>query len=197
MTSTRYLGTDRRDPTVVPTESDRSFRGRIIQGEVHDEAAWMLGGVSGHAGLFSTAEDLAKFAYMMANGGEAYGRRYFRPETIELFTRRVSSRGRYPMALGWMSWRSRNEGSSSAGRLFGPRSFGHTGYTGTSIWIDPDEELFVILLTNRVFPTRRNSRIRGVRPALADAAAGSLRAPAGHPERMLGFGAVPADLLGF
>ena len=197
MTSTSYLGTGRRDPTVVPTESDRSFRGRIIQGEVHDETAWMLGGVSGHAGLFSTAEDLARFAYMMANGGEAYGRRYFQPETIQLFTRRVSSRGRYPMALGWMSWRSQNEGSSSAGRFFGPRSFGHTGYTGTSIWIDPDEELFVILLTNRVFPTRRNSRIRNVRPAFADAAAGSLRAPAGHPERMLGFGAVPADLLGF
>ena len=133
----------------------------------------------------------------MANGGEAYGRRYFRPETIQLFTRRVSSRGRYPMALGWMSWRSQNEGSSSAGRFFGPRSFGHTGYTGTSIWIDPDEALFVILLTNRAFPTRRNSRIRNVRPAFADAAAGSLRAPAGHPERMLGFGAVPADLLGF
>ncbi len=197
MTSTRFLGTGRRDPTVVPTESDRSFRGRLLQGEVHDEAAWMLGGVSGHAGLFSTAEDLARFAYMLTNGGEAYGRRYFRPETIELFTTRVSSRGRYPMALGWMSWRSQNEGSSSAGRLFGPRSFGHTGYTGTSIWIDPDEDLFVIMLTNRVFPTRNNSRIRNVRPALGDAAAGSLRAPAGHPERMLGFGAVPADLLGY
>ncbi len=196
MTNTRYLGTGRPDPTVVPTESDRTFRGRILQGEVHDEAAWILGGVSGHAGLFSTAEDLAKFAYMLANGGEAYGRRFFRPETIELFTERVSSRGRYPMALGWMSWRSRSEGSSSAGRLFGPRSYGHTGFTGTSIWIDPDEQLFVILLTNRVYPSRRNSRIQSVRPALADAAAGSLRAPAGRPERMLGFGAIPADLLG-
>lgn len=197
MTSTRFLGTGRADPAVVPTESDRSFRGRLLQGEVHDEAAWMLGGVSGHAGLFSTVEDLARFAYMMANHGEAYGRRYFRPETIELFTRRVSSRGRYPMALGWMSWRAENEGSSSSGTLFGPHSFGHTGFTGTSIWIDPDEELFVILLTNRVFPTRQNSRIGPVRTALADAAAGALRAPAGHPERMLGFGAVPEDLLDF
>lgn len=195
MDATTFRSTGRRDPTVVPTEQDRAFRGRLLQGEVHDEAAWLLGGVSGHAGLFSTAGDLSRFAYTLTQGGTAYGTRLFRQETLETFTTRVTARGQYPMALGWMTWRPQDEGDSSAGTLFGPRSYGHTGYTGTSLWIDPEEELFVILLTNRVHPTRRNSRIRNVRPALANAVAGAIRTPAGRHWQMLGFGLPPDDLL--
>ncbi|MDX1419760.1 MAG: glycoside hydrolase family 3 N-terminal domain-containing protein [Rubricoccaceae bacterium] len=193
MTRTTFRETGRTDPTVVPTEVDRTFRRRTLQGEVHDEAAWLLGGVAGHAGLFSTAEDLARFAFLLTNGGEAYGQRLLRPETIEAFTRRVSPRGQYPMALGWMTWRPPEEGSSSAGTLFGPRSYGHTGYTGTSIWIDPDRELFVVLLTNRVHPSRSPNRIQPVRVALADAVAGAVREA--DPLRTLGFGVPPGDLL--
>jgi len=195
MTQTGYRATGRTDPEVVPTEDDDYFRHRLLQGEVHDEAAWLLGGVAGHAGLFSTAEDLARFAFMLTNGGEAYGRRFLQPETIRAFTRRVSPRGQYPMALGWMTWRPPEEGESSAGTRFGPNSYGHTGFTGTSIWIDPDRELFVILLTNRVHPSRERSRIGPVRTALADAVAGSIRDEARDPLIALGFGIPPDDLL--
>lgn len=194
MSETRFLRTGRRDPTVVPTEVDENFRERLIQGEVHDEAAWMLGGVAGHAGLFSTANNLAKFAFMLANGGSANGHKFFDQETIALFTRRVSSRGRYPMALGWMTMRPEQEGSSSAGRFFGPNSYGHTGFTGTSIWIDPDQELFVVLLSNRVYPSRNNRRISNVRPALANAVAHDILAPLDRPELGLGFGTPPLDI---
>jgi CubicO group peptidase (beta-lactamase class C family) len=160
---------------------------------VHDEAASVLGGVAGHAGLFSTAADLARFGLMLTNGGEAYGHRAFGPATLQQFTRRSPLRGSYEMGLGWML-RPADGSASSAGTRFGPRSFGHTGFTGTSIWVDPDEQLFVILLTNRVHPTRENNRIRTVRPQLADAVAGAIVAPAAHPERALGFGPVPDDL---
>ncbi|MDX1438370.1 MAG: glycoside hydrolase family 3 N-terminal domain-containing protein [Rubricoccaceae bacterium] len=194
MTSTGFRGTGNRDLDIVPTEVDDTFRGRLIQGEVHDEAAWMLGGVAGHAGLFSSVEDLARFAFMMANGGEAYGTRFFQPETIELFTRRITSEGRFPMALGWMTRRGEEGVESSSGRFFGPRSYGHTGFTGTSLWIDPDQKLFVILLSNRVYPSRSNQRIANVRPALADAAASRIVAPPAQPEVALGFGRPPDDL---
>jgi CubicO group peptidase (beta-lactamase class C family) len=195
MTATGYRPVGRTDPHAAPTENDAGFRGRTLQGEVHDEAAWLMGGVSGHAGLFSTASDLSRFAHVLASGGEGYGVRLFQPGTLAEFTRRVTARGRYPMALGWMAWRAPDEGESSAGRLFGARSFGHTGFTGTSIWIDPESELFVVLLSNRVHPTRRNTRIGRVRPALADAAAGAIRTDPGFPERLLDFGTPPEDLI--
>ncbi len=164
------------DTTVVPTEYDKDFRHRLVQGEVHDETAYLLGGTAGHAGLFSTAEDLAKFAYMMVNDGRVNGRQFLKPETIRLFTTRVDPDGESTRALGWDT---RNfEGYSSAGHLFGPRSFGHTGFTGTSLWIDPDAKLFAILLTNRVYPTRENHRHRPVRAAFADIAYRSLRGDA-------------------
>jgi CubicO group peptidase (beta-lactamase class C family) len=180
------------DPTAAPTERDRVWRGRTLQGEVHDEAASVLGGVAGHAGLFSTAEDLSRFAFLLASGGEAYGARLFRPSTLDRFTERVRLRSTYPTGLGWML-QATGRGYSSAGSVFGPRSFGHTGFTGTSIWVDPDQGLFVVLLTNRVHPTRRNRKIRSVRADLADAVAGSVRAPSGEPLRAL-FDPVPADL---
>jgi hypothetical protein len=149
---------------IAPTELD-PWRGRLIHGEVHDENAFALGGVAPHAGLFATAPDLARFAQMLLNGGSLHGRRIVSPETVALFTRRADVPGS-DRALGWDT---KSAEGSSAGTLFSPRSFGHTGFTGTSIWIDPERGLYVILLTNRVYPTRENNLIREVRPAVADA----------------------------
>lgn len=174
MLDTGFVPTIEPDPTAVPTEVDRLFRRRLIQGEVHDETAWILGGVSGHAGLFSTAEDLAKFAYMLLNGGEANGRQFLEESTIRAFTR-PQAPGRHTRALGW-DMRNDNP-SGAAGALFGPNSFGHNGFTGTSMWIDPDAGLFVILLSNRVYPSRNNPRISQVRARLADLAHGALISP--------------------
>lgn len=175
MASTGFRGTGLTDEAVVPTEFDDGFRVRLLQGEVHDEAAWLLGGTAGHAGLFSTAADLARFAHMMVNDGQIHGRQFLKPETIHLFTTRVNPRGS-TRALGWDT-RS-TEGYSSAGTKFGPRSFGHTGFTGTSMWFDPDEKLYVIMLANRVHPTRENNRHVQVRSELADIAYGAIGGPA-------------------
>ncbi|MFV1980944.1 MAG: serine hydrolase domain-containing protein, partial [Rhodothermia bacterium] len=154
------------DSTVVPTEVDTVFRMRLVQGEVHDERAWVLGGTAGHAGLFSTAEDLAKYASMLLNGGVGNGVRIFQPETVSLFTTRFPNDIGHTRALGWDT--KSDEGYSSAGQFFGPRSFGHTGFTGTSLWMDPDANVFVILLTNRVYPTRMNRKLFSIRPRVAD-----------------------------
>jgi CubicO group peptidase (beta-lactamase class C family) len=143
MTETTYLPGPALLPRVAPTVVD-STRGGLLRGVVHDANAWALGGVAGHAGLFSTAADLAKFAQMVLNGGSYNGVRIVRPETVARWTAPQflgSSR-----ALGWDT----PSGRSSAGRYFGPRSFGHTGFTGTSLWIDPERGVFVVLLTNRV-----------------------------------------------
>jgi CubicO group peptidase (beta-lactamase class C family) len=149
-------------PRIAPTEV-MPFRGGQVWGEVHDENAWAMGGVSGHAGLFASARDLAVFTQMLMNGGEYGGVRILRPETVARWTarqRRDASR-----ALGWDT----PAPGSSAGRFFSPRSFGHTGFTGTSIWADPEKQLFVVLLTNRVDPTRDNQKIGPLRRAIADA----------------------------
>jgi CubicO group peptidase (beta-lactamase class C family) len=151
-------------PRIAPTETD-PWRGRMVQGEVHDENAFAMGGVAPHAGLFSTASDLARFAQMMLNGGTLDGQRIVSRETIDLFTRRAG----IPDSDRALGWDTKSAEGSSAGTLFSPRSFGHTGFTGTSIWIDPERRLYVILLTNRVYPTRENNLIREARPAVADA----------------------------
>jgi CubicO group peptidase (beta-lactamase class C family) len=169
---------------IAPTEKD-PWRGRVVRGEVHDENAAALGGVAPHAGLFSTAPDLAHLARMLLDGGSFEGRRIVSRATVELFTERAgipaSSR-----ALGWdtpadeTGQRSSvpgESGYSSAGSLFSGRSFGHTGFTGTSMWMDAERELFVILLTNRVHPTRDNDRIREVRAQVADAVVRALDRP--------------------
>jgi CubicO group peptidase (beta-lactamase class C family) len=165
MRETTYNPPAQLRPRIAPTEND-PWRGRVLRGEVHDENAAAMGGVSGHAGLFSTATDLVKFAQMMLRGGEAL----VRPGTVALFTRAqnltFSSR-----ALGWDTPST----GSSAGTLLSSHAFGHTGFTGTSIWIDPEQDLFVILLTNRVHPTRANELIREVRPRVADLAAEAAR----------------------
>ena len=175
MASTFFVPTGEgcSDPNFVPTEWDGSFRHRLIQGEVHDETSYVLGGVAGHAGLFSSARDLARFAFVLTNDGVWGKQRFFTSETLSLFTTRADTGSSSTRALGWDT-RSL-QGYSSAGSLFGPRSYGHTGFTGTSIWIDPDRRLFVILLSNRVNPTRANIEIRKIRPELADIVAGSIR----------------------
>ena len=149
---------------VAPTEYD-VWRGRLPHGEVHDENAHALGGIAPHAGLFGTARDVAAFARAMLNGG-AYGPvRIASAESVALFTRRA---GLVPGSSRALGWDTPSE-PSSAGRYFSARSYGHTGFTGTSLWIDPDRELIVVLLTNRVHPSRENIAIRRLRPAIHDA----------------------------
>jgi CubicO group peptidase (beta-lactamase class C family) len=150
-----------RRPADVSSAPRSTFRGRVIQGEVQDENASVLGGVAGHAGLFSTADDMAAFAHTMLNGG----RPILRPETIELFTRRESSPAGTSRALGWDT----PSPPSQSGKHFSLRSFGHLGYTGTSLWIDPDRQLSITLLTNRTWPDSQNQAIKKVRPAVHDA----------------------------
>ncbi len=168
MTSTTFRGTGETDPDIVPTEVDDYFRNRLIQGEVHDETAWSLGGVAGHAGLFSTAMDLSQFARMMVQRGTLDGKVFLEESTINQFTAVVDT-SMSTRALGWDT-RNLNHEPSSAGLYFGPRSYGHTGFTGTSIWIDPDSQAWTILLTNRVYPTRDEyERFMGIRGRIADA----------------------------
>jgi CubicO group peptidase (beta-lactamase class C family) len=147
---------------IAATQVD-SMRGGLLHGVVHDGNAWALGGVSGHAGLFSTAADLAVFAQMLLNGGWYDGVRLLRPETIARWTAR--QRLRSSRALGWDT----PSGESSAGHYFSARAFGHTGFTGTSLWIDPERGLFVVLLTNRVNPSDSNQSHVPLRRSLADA----------------------------
>jgi serine-type D-Ala-D-Ala carboxypeptidase len=143
------------------------FRGRIIQGEVQDENASVLGGVAGHAGLFSTAEDVGKFAHVMLQGGHPI----LRPETVALFIRREPAPQGTTRALGWDT----PSQPSQAGKYFGLNSFGHLGYTGTSLWIDPDRQLSITLLTNRTWPDCSNQAIKTVRPEFHDAVIEALR----------------------
>ena len=166
MADTGFKQTGVPDPDVVPTELDDYFRHRLIQGEVHDENAWILGGAAGHAGLFSTARDLSRFASMMVRNGRYDRGQFLKPATIGLFTTVVDT-SFSTRALGWDT-RSPFPEPSSAGDYFGPRSYGHTGFTGTSMWIDPDHRIFVILLTNRVYPTRESFAYLPVRRQVAD-----------------------------
>ncbi|MBM4176556.1 MAG: beta-N-acetylglucosaminidase [Ignavibacteria bacterium] len=149
---------------IAPTESDTYWRNRLIRGEVHDETASLLGGVAGHAGLFSTASDLSKVLQMLLQKGEYQGIKLIKPETVELFTKQQSKSS--SRALGWDT---RSAIGSSAGDLFSIKSYGHTGFTGTSAWTDPTRNLFVILLTNRVHQTRENQKLYELRPKIHDA----------------------------
>ena len=155
-------------PRIAPTEVD-PWRQRHLRGEVHDENAAMLGGVSGHAGLFSSGRDLARIAQLYLNRGTLDGVQIWRPETIAEFTT-VQDSMFSNRALGWET----PTGKNSAGHLMTRPAFGHTGFTGTSIWIDPAHDVFVVLLTNRVNPTRANNKITAVRQAVADSVMAAL-----------------------
>jgi CubicO group peptidase (beta-lactamase class C family) len=163
---------------IAPTEV-KPPRGYPLRGEVHDENAFALGGVAGHAGLFSTAADLAVFAEMMLNGGEYAGVRIVSDSTVARFTARTAG----TRALGWDT----AEGQGGSGDFLGSRAYGHTGYTGTSMWIDPDRDMFVVLLTNRVHAARARrpaTVIADVRADLADAAALAIVDGVGDPPSM-------------
>jgi serine-type D-Ala-D-Ala carboxypeptidase len=164
MNETMYRPADSLKYRVAPTEVTPP-RGYPLRGEVHDENAYALGGVAGHAGLFSTAADLSVFAQMMLNGGEYNGVQIISKPTVELFTLRAFGH----RALGWDT----ADGDYGSGRYLGPTAYGHTGFTGTSMWIDPERQMFVILLTNRVHAARalRPAKvISDVRADLSDAA---------------------------
>ena len=161
MTHTTFNPAPALKDSIPPTADDRTLRHRIIQGEVQDENASVLGGVAGHAGLFSTAEDLAIFAHAMLNGGHPI----LRSSTLELFSRREAAPAGTSRALGWDT----PSAPSQSGKHFSPRSFGHLGYTGTSLWIDPEHQLSITLLTNRTWPDCQNQAIKQVRPAFHDA----------------------------
>jgi serine-type D-Ala-D-Ala carboxypeptidase len=162
--------------SIPPTADDRIFRKRIIQGEVYDENASVMGGVSPQAGVFSTAFDTALFAEAMLNGGTPVARpkivrpeivrpQIVRPETLAVFTRRETSPAGTSRALGWDTPLK----PSQSGKYFSEASFGHLGYTGTSLWIDPERQLSVTLLTNRTWPDGSNRAIKEIRPRFHDA----------------------------
>jgi CubicO group peptidase (beta-lactamase class C family) len=146
---------------IPPTANDLAYRHRIIQGEVNDENASAMGGVAPHAGLFSDALSVARFAQCLLNGGPPL----FRHATVELFTTRQQSPAATSRTLGWDT----PSPPSQSGTLFSTRSFGHLGYTGTSLWCDPERRLSVTLLTNRTWPDSSNQAIQQLRPPLHDA----------------------------
>jgi CubicO group peptidase (beta-lactamase class C family) len=153
-----------RRASIPPTENDLSYRKRLIQGEVHDQNAWAMGGIAGDAGLFSTAGDVAVFAQMILNGGIYAHHRVVSRATISEFTSHQTI-GNSARTLGW----DVAPDPAATGRFFSTRAFGHYGFTGTSLWINPEHDLFIILLTNRVNPSVDNIKIRRVRPELHDA----------------------------
>lgn len=151
---------------IPPSADDKTFRKRVIQGEVQDENASVLGGVAGQAGVFSSAKDVAAFAHCMLNGGAPI----VKSETVALFTRREDSPAGTSRALGWDT----PSAPSQSGKYFSAGSFGHLGYTGTSLWIDPARQLSVTLLTNRTWPDCSNQAIKQVRPQFHDAVIGAM-----------------------
>jgi CubicO group peptidase (beta-lactamase class C family) len=148
-------------PLIPPTMHDREFRHRIIQGEVNDENASVMGGVAGHAGVFANAVDVARFAHAMLSGGAPI----CSPKTVALFAQRESRPAGTSHALGWDT----PSQPSQSGQYFSPASFGHLGHTGTSLWCDPERQLSVTLLTNRTWPDRTSQQIKRVRPLVHDA----------------------------
>jgi uncharacterized protein YbbC (DUF1343 family)/CubicO group peptidase (beta-lactamase class C family) len=174
MTETAFLPPDALKERAAPTEQRE---GHWMIGEVHDPRAHLLGGVAGHAGLFSTADDLAIFAQMLLNGGQWRDQRILSPLTVRLMT----TAREVPKGLRAYGWDVQTSFSSNRGELFKPgTSFGHTGFTGTSIWIDPESETAVIFLSNRVHPEAKTSinRVRGQVATLAAAALGPAPKPA-------------------
>lgn len=176
LTRTTYTPPHSWRHQIAPTTDDRTFRHRIIQGEVQDENASVLGGVAGHAGVFSTAGDVAAYAQAMmrqrvefssdeTQSAEDASPSLLRPETLELFTGRQSEPEGTSRALGWDT----PSQPSQSGRHLSGRSYGHLGYTGTSLWIDPERQLTITLLTNRTWPDCANQAIKQLRPAFHDA----------------------------
>lgn len=166
MTATRYKPHSAWRAFIPPTVNDKTFRRRVIQGEVHDENCFVLNGASGHAGLFSSTLDVLRYASCILSGGKTpAGQTLFQPEAVRLFATRQTSPPDSSRALGWDT----PSGESSSGHRLSKNSIGHLGYTGTSLWIDPEQELAITLLTNRTWPDRSSQAIRKTRPAFHDA----------------------------
>ncbi|MDR9408959.1 MAG: glycoside hydrolase family 3 N-terminal domain-containing protein [Balneolaceae bacterium] len=150
---------------IPPTEIDTVYNRGLVHKKVHDERAYFMDGVSGHAGLFSSVHDMAKYFFMLLNDGNYGGHQYLSPEIIDLFTSHQS-----PINQRGLGFDRKSEGFSTAGTLTSENSFGHTGFTGTSFWVDPDENIAIIVLTNRTYPNRSyGSRISRIRADIADA----------------------------
>ncbi|RJP72377.1 MAG: beta-N-acetylglucosaminidase [Ignavibacteriales bacterium] len=164
MNSTMYCPPKSIWNKCAPTENDDYFRMKVVQGQVHDETAFMLGGVSGNAGLFSNVNDLSVFLQMILQKGKYGSKQIIEPSTIEMWTKKQTDQS--TRGLGWDTKSAEN---SSAGTLFSMNSIGHTGFTGTSVWADKDRDLFVVLLTNRVYPTRANTKLYKFRSKIHDA----------------------------
>jgi CubicO group peptidase (beta-lactamase class C family) len=165
MSTSVFCPKQKTRPSIPPTERDCSFRHRVIQGEVHDENASVMDGVAGHAGLFSNALDpLRLAACILADGVTPAGMQLFMPHTIAQFAEPACQPPGTSRALGWDT----PSAPSSSGNFFSPRSIGHLGFTGTSLWIDLDARIAVALLTNRTWPDRSNQAIRALRPRFHD-----------------------------
>lgn len=150
---------------IPPTEIDTVYNRGLVHKRVHDERAYFMDGVSGHAGLFSSVQDMAKYFFMLLNDGIYGGHQYISPEIIDLFTSHQS-----PINRRGLGFDRKSEGFSTAGTLTSENSFGHTGFTGTSFWVDPDENIAIVILTNRTYPNRSyGSRISRIRAEIADA----------------------------
>lgn len=156
---------------IVPTEEEKHFRRQLTRGDVHDEGASMFGGVAGHAGLFSNSYDLAMLYQMLLNGGTFNGERYLKPETIKLFTSYGSGISRRGLGFDKPEKDNKIRPEPYPSLLASPQTFGHTGFTGTCVWVDPKHDLVYIFLSNRVYPTRNNPRLSslGVRGKIQDA----------------------------
>jgi CubicO group peptidase (beta-lactamase class C family) len=151
---------------IPPTGNDTVFRKRVIQGEVNDEHAYVLGGCGGQAGVFATALDVLRFANcILESGRTANGQQLFQSATVRLFAARQTEPSGTSRALGWDT----PTAPSSSGKYFSASSIGHLGYTGTSLWIDPERRLAIVLLTNRTWPDRSNKAIQQIRPLFHDA----------------------------
>jgi CubicO group peptidase (beta-lactamase class C family) len=168
MAATGFCPSPAMRPAIAPTEEDFTFRHRRIQGEVEDENAWVLNGVAGHAGLFSIAPDLLRFAGAILRSAKSAGSEQnpslFDPAVLERFAERQPPEGS-SCALGWDT----PSEPSSSGKHFARHSIGHLGYSGCSLWIDLDAAVAIVLLTNRTWPDRQNQSIREVRPLFHDA----------------------------
>lgn len=179
MSDTYFLVPMSEDYRIAPTENDTYWRNQLLVGYVHDELAAILEGVSGNAGLFSTGPDLFKFMQMMLNNGRFTDERRMSPlplqdtmftvSTVELFTSKATGLGyANTRALGWETKPEPTKYPPACGNKFSANCFGHTGYTGTSVWCDREKDLVVIFLTNRVYPTRSSEEVRSIRPKLHD-----------------------------
>lgn len=153
---------------IAPTENDVAFRKRQVQGYVHDPGAAMYGGVAGHAGLFGTANDLAVMMQLMLNKGTYGDISLIKPETVEAFTKRQSTMSR--RGWGWDKPEPEHGKGGSASKFAPKSTFGHTGFTGTCVWADPENQLVYVFLSNRVYPAAENNKLldEGIRTKIHD-----------------------------